>query len=44
MLRKLCGSESQKVFIRSGIRYDYLMQDTDESFSKNWCSIMLADS
>ncbi len=26
--------KSKKVFIRSGIRYDYLMQDTDDSFFK----------
>ena len=35
MLRKLRAvPKVKKVFIRSGIRYDYLMQDTDESFFK----------
>ena len=35
MLRKLRAvPKVKKVFIRSGIRYDYLMQDTDDSFFK----------
>ena len=35
MLRKLRAvPKVKKVFIRSGIRYDYLMQDPDESFFK----------
>ena len=35
MLRKLRAvPKVKKVFIRSGIRYDYLMQDTDDSFLK----------
>ena len=32
----------KKVFIRSGIRYDYLLEDKDDSFSRSWWSTMSA--
>lgn len=45
LLRKLRTlPKVKKVFIRSGIRFDYLIHDKDETFSGSWCSIMSADS
>ncbi len=38
LLRKLRSLDGvKKVFIRSGIRFDYLLQDRDESFLKELC-------
>lgn len=35
-LRKLPGVK--KVFVRSGIRFDYLLADKKDTFSGSWCS------
>lgn len=38
LLRKLRGiNKVKKVFIRSGIRFDYVMQDKDDTFLKELC-------
>lgn len=38
ILREMRGLEKvKKVFIRSGIRYDYLMEDQDDTFFKELC-------
>lgn len=45
LLRKLRALPGvKKVFIRSGIRFDYLMADPDDSFSESWWNIMSAVS
>lgn len=45
MLRRLRALPGvKKVFIRSGVRYDYLLRDKDESFSASWCSTTSAAS
>ena len=41
-LRKL--PKVKRVFIRSGIRFDYLIEDRDQEFFRNWYSTTLAAS
>ena len=41
-LRKLPGVK--KVFVRSGIRYDYLNADPNPTFCRSWCSTTSAGS
>lgn len=45
LLRKLRNIKGvKKVFVRSGIRFDYLLCDTKIIFWKNFVNIMSADS